>query len=155
RLGPDIDPLNPPRPAVAPVAPLERDLRLAQNHLAVHREVVWPFVRVGNRCSHAIAYHGRIKLLTFAFSREQNVEIDNDGEISQAAPTDRDRHGCLDLSRLVSWHRTSTRGKHMDLSRFIRDIPDFPRPGIVFKDITPLLADPPAFQEAIRRLEEH
>jgi adenine phosphoribosyltransferase len=43
----------------------------------------------------------------------------------------------------------------MDLSRFIRDIPDFPRPGIVFKDITPLLADPPAFQEAIRRLEEH
>jgi adenine phosphoribosyltransferase len=43
----------------------------------------------------------------------------------------------------------------MDLSRFIRDIPDFPKPGIVFKDITPLLADPPAFQEAIRRLEEH
>jgi adenine phosphoribosyltransferase len=43
----------------------------------------------------------------------------------------------------------------MDLPRFIRDIPDFPRPGIVFKDITPLLADPPAFQEAIHRLHEH
>jgi adenine phosphoribosyltransferase len=43
----------------------------------------------------------------------------------------------------------------MDLAKFIRDIPDFPKPGIVFKDITPLLADPPAFQEAIRRLEEH
>jgi adenine phosphoribosyltransferase len=28
---------------------------------------------------------------------------------------------------------------------FIRDIPDFPKPGILFKDITPLLADPRAF----------
>jgi adenine phosphoribosyltransferase len=43
----------------------------------------------------------------------------------------------------------------MDLARYIRDIPDFPRPGIIFKDITPLLADPEAFQEAIRRLHEH
>ncbi len=43
----------------------------------------------------------------------------------------------------------------MDLARFIRDIPDFPKPGIIFKDITPLLADPPAFQEAIHRLCEH
>jgi adenine phosphoribosyltransferase len=30
------------------------------------------------------------------------------------------------------------------LRRFIRDIPDFPKPGILFKDITPLLADPAA-----------
>lgn len=29
----------------------------------------------------------------------------------------------------------------VDLSQFIRDIPDFPKPGILFKDITPLLAD--------------
>jgi adenine phosphoribosyltransferase len=43
----------------------------------------------------------------------------------------------------------------MDLARYIRDIPDFPKPGIIFKDITPLLADPAAFQEAIRRLHEH
>jgi adenine phosphoribosyltransferase len=40
----------------------------------------------------------------------------------------------------------------MDLAQYIRDIPDFPKPGIVFKDITPLLAEPPAFQEAIGRL---
>jgi adenine phosphoribosyltransferase len=40
----------------------------------------------------------------------------------------------------------------MDLAKFIRDIPDFPKPGIVFKDITPLLAEPAAFQEAIRLL---
>jgi adenine phosphoribosyltransferase len=42
-----------------------------------------------------------------------------------------------------------------DLARYIRDIPDFPKPGIVFKDITPLLAEPRAFQEAIDRLHEH
>ncbi len=43
----------------------------------------------------------------------------------------------------------------MDLAQYIRDIPDFPRPGILFKDITPLLAEPCAFQEAIDRLYEH
>jgi len=43
----------------------------------------------------------------------------------------------------------------MDLARFIRDIPDFPKPGIIFKDITPLLAEPAAFQEAIDRLRAH
>jgi adenine phosphoribosyltransferase len=34
------------------------------------------------------------------------------------------------------------------LSTLIRDIADFPKPGIVFKDITPLLADAAAFREA-------
>src|SRR5262245_1829420 len=43
----------------------------------------------------------------------------------------------------------------MDLARYIRDIPDFPKPGILFKDITPLLADPPAFAESIRRLADY
>jgi len=33
--------------------------------------------------------------------------------------------------------------------RFIRDIPDFPEPGVVYKDITPLLADPAAFDAAL------
>ena len=36
-----------------------------------------------------------------------------------------------------------------DLERLIRDVPDFPEPGIVFKDITPLLADADALQEAL------
>jgi adenine phosphoribosyltransferase len=36
----------------------------------------------------------------------------------------------------------------------IRDIPDFPKPGIVFKDVTPLLADPEAFSQAIEGLSE-
>jgi adenine phosphoribosyltransferase len=39
-----------------------------------------------------------------------------------------------------------------DLGRFIRDVPDFPRRGIVFKDITPLLADPGAFAAALERM---
>ena len=39
-----------------------------------------------------------------------------------------------------------------ELASLIRDIPDFPSPGIVFKDITPLLADPAAFREAIDAL---
>ena len=43
----------------------------------------------------------------------------------------------------------------MDLTQYIRDIPDFPKPGILFKDITPLLADPGAFQYAIDRMAEH
>ncbi len=37
----------------------------------------------------------------------------------------------------------------MKLETFVRDIPDFPKEGIIFKDITPLLADPKAFQYAI------
>jgi len=36
-----------------------------------------------------------------------------------------------------------------DLAPFIREVPDFPKPGIVFKDITPLLADADAFRTAI------
>jgi adenine phosphoribosyltransferase len=36
-----------------------------------------------------------------------------------------------------------------DLRSFIRDVPDFPKPGIVFKDITPLLADPAALAAAV------
>ncbi len=42
----------------------------------------------------------------------------------------------------------------MELGRFIRDIPDFPKPGIMFKDITPLLASPAAFRHAIDALAE-
>lgn len=39
-----------------------------------------------------------------------------------------------------------------DLRRYIRDIPDFPKPGILFRDITPLLADPAAFRAVIEHL---
>ncbi len=42
----------------------------------------------------------------------------------------------------------------MDLASYIRDVPDFPQPGILFKDITPLLGDPAAFGAAIDRFAE-
>jgi adenine phosphoribosyltransferase len=41
-----------------------------------------------------------------------------------------------------------------DLRALIRDIPDFPKPGIVFKDITPLLLDPDGLDTAVRGLTE-
>jgi adenine phosphoribosyltransferase len=37
----------------------------------------------------------------------------------------------------------------IELASLIRDVPDFPSPGIVFKDITPLVSDPAAFRQAI------
>ena len=42
----------------------------------------------------------------------------------------------------------------MELRDYIRDIPDFPKPGIVFKDLTPLLLDAAALDVAIRTLAE-
>jgi adenine phosphoribosyltransferase len=38
------------------------------------------------------------------------------------------------------------------LRRAIRDVPDFPRPGILFKDITPILGDPGLFRETVGAL---
>jgi adenine phosphoribosyltransferase len=42
----------------------------------------------------------------------------------------------------------------IDLRDYIRDVPDFPKPGIVFKDITPLLLEPKAFDQAVTALAE-
>lgn len=42
----------------------------------------------------------------------------------------------------------------MNLKDFIRDIPDFPKPGIIFKDVTPMLKDPYAFKTCISNLKE-
>ena len=42
----------------------------------------------------------------------------------------------------------------MDLREYIRDVPDFPEPGIVFKDITPLLGNAKAFDYAVSLLVE-
>jgi len=41
------------------------------------------------------------------------------------------------------------------LRALIRDIPDFPQPGVVFKDITPLLGDAVGFTTVVDRLTEH
>jgi adenine phosphoribosyltransferase len=42
----------------------------------------------------------------------------------------------------------------MNLKDYIRDVPDFPKPGILFKDITPLLASPEAFSYSVAQLCE-
>jgi adenine phosphoribosyltransferase len=59
-------------------------------------------------------------------------------------PADRDAPGLRAAKALAA----------MDLEKFIRDVPDFPKPGILFRDITPLLANPAALGEAIRRMAE-
>src|SRR5712692_9271635 len=41
------------------------------------------------------------------------------------------------------------------LKEYIREIPDFPQPGVSFKDITPLLADPKAFRASVDLLYQH
>jgi adenine phosphoribosyltransferase len=43
----------------------------------------------------------------------------------------------------------------MDLRAYIRDVPDFPKPGVLFKDITPLLMDPSAFGYAVAKMGAH
>lgn len=43
----------------------------------------------------------------------------------------------------------------MDLKSLIRDIPDFPKPGILFRDITTLLRDPDGLRYTIDTLAEH
>ncbi len=42
----------------------------------------------------------------------------------------------------------------MDLKKFIRDVPDFPKPGILFRDISPMLADKDAWRATIKALAE-
>lgn len=43
----------------------------------------------------------------------------------------------------------------MNLESYIRDVPDFPQEGIIFKDITPLLASPEGFRGAIDMIVDH
>jgi len=42
----------------------------------------------------------------------------------------------------------------IDLRQFIRDVPDFPQPGVLFRDITPLLGSQTAFRQVIDTLAE-
>jgi adenine phosphoribosyltransferase len=49
----------------------------------------------------------------------------------------------------------ASRSRAADLRALVRDIPDFPTPGIGFKDITPLLADPRGLDAAVSGLAEY
>src|SRR5688572_22208609 len=51
-----------------------------------------------------------------------------------------------------AWHPAMS---PLEIKSLIVDVPDFPKPGIVFKDITPVLANPRAFDAAIELLAEH
>lgn len=42
-----------------------------------------------------------------------------------------------------------------DLKKLIRDVPDFPKKGIIFKDITPLLQDPKGLRTAVEVISQH
>jgi adenine phosphoribosyltransferase len=55
----------------------------------------------------------------------------------------------------VRWQTASLMPATDDLRALIRDIPDFPKPGVLFKDITPLVADAGALARAVRGLVEH
>ena len=46
-------------------------------------------------------------------------------------------------------------GDRPPLEHHIRDVPDFPKPGILFKDITPLLADREAFRSTVDTIADH
>src|SRR4030043_367615 len=46
------------------------------------------------------------------------------------------------------------KNKGIDLKQYIRDIPDWPKKGILFRDITPLLANPKAFASAVDALAD-
>ena len=60
-----------------------------------------------------------------------------------------------ELNQLLFWRALDSAWPvSVDLASKIRDVPDFPKPGIVFKDIMPLLADPQALVETIDRLAE-
>src|SRR5438552_19029902 len=62
---------------------------------------------------------------------------------------DKDRPGDEGLKRQAARLR---REILMDLTAYIRDVPDFPKKGILFKDITPLLRSPEALQYTVEAL---
>ena len=43
----------------------------------------------------------------------------------------------------------------LDLKQWIRDVPDYPQPGVLFRDLTPLMADPVAMRYVTDRFVEH
>jgi adenine phosphoribosyltransferase len=55
----------------------------------------------------------------------------------------------------VSDSQPGASGPAVDLRAHVRDIPDFPKPGIVFKDVTPLFADPGALRTVVEAVAAH
>src|SRR5262249_30033825 len=97
----------------------------------------------------------RVQRLALGLGGQSAVELGDDRCVGGGCRPDGWRHGCLASGSFVSLAIQGFWGDDMDLCQYIRDIPDFPKPGILFKDITPLLADPAAFQLAIEVMAEH
>lgn len=91
-----------------------------------------------------------------AGSEKQRPDREQQPEISYAAT--RHRGECTEGGRIIPQIGQTDRMTSVDasavLATHVRDVPDFPEPGIVFKDITPLLGDGPAFRVAIDALAE-
>jgi adenine phosphoribosyltransferase len=64
------------------------------------------------------------------------------------------RHGFGRHERPPATRIEECRDRMMDLKQYVRDIPDFPKAGVLFRDITPLLAEPQAFAASIERLAD-
>jgi adenine phosphoribosyltransferase len=60
-----------------------------------------------------------------------------------------DGSGC-DLGSLRNVDARRRAMSEIDLRRYVREIPDFPEPGVLFRDVTPLLSEPAAFEAALR-----
>ena len=48
--------------------------------------------------------------------------------------------------------RSQTPADGPDLREWVRDVPDFPKPGILFRDLTPMMRDPEGWQAMVRQL---
>src|SRR5206468_8681485 len=61
---------------------------------------------------------------------------------------------CCFAATSAVWSSSLARVAGVDLTTFVREVPDFPEPGVGFKDISPLLLDAEALQQAVGELAE-
>ena len=82
----------------------------------------------------------------------QALATQSPGERRRGHPPGTDRPIGGFAPQALARTRTSRHDQAMDLASFLRDVPDYPKPGILFKDITPLLASPAALATAVERM---
>jgi len=74
---------------------------------------------------------------------------------ARSAPTPRGVKARLEAAHLREFVRGETMDPLAYAKSLIRTVPDFPKPGVLFKDITPLLADPKGFHIVLDLLAQH
>jgi adenine phosphoribosyltransferase len=85
--------------------------------------------------------------------RDSNSDFRLAGRSADADATSRAR-ALLRSFRSPRPEREQASMTTVDISKHLRDVPDFPKPGIVFKDITPLLANGPVFRQVCMDLAD-